>query len=420
MSDLSFNNSDPIRRQIAQRQRRGSAGSILFRIAIAFALLALTTLLLDTINKSMGYIVLKFEQAPADLAAPFGATSLEDLTEAQLIQIIEENVSAGRFRALENEQPMLERSQSNLYDVVMRDVAKPRVDASFNAFQSIVQRDQVFAEAGSQFPGQFIEWRYWVSSDFITNSTSSNPFYAGIRTAILGSVWVTSIAFLFAIPLGVAAAIYLEEYANHERWVNRIIQTNVNNLAGVPSIIYGILGLTVFVRVLEPLTSGAFVGALDADTTANGRTILSAGLTLGLLILPLVIINSQEAIRAVPQALREASYGLGATKWQTIWYHVLPNALGGIFTGTILAVSRAFGETAPLIVVGASTFITTDPTGPFSKFTTLTITIFDWTSRPQAGFSNVAAAGIVVLLTLLLSMNGITIFLRNRYSKRNI
>ena len=153
-------------------------------------------------------------------------------------------------------------------------------------------------------------------------------------------------------------------------------------------------------------------------TTANGRTILSAGLTLGLLILPLIIINAQEAIRAVPNSLRQASYGLGATKWQTIWHHVLPNALPGILTGTILAISRAIGETAPLVVVGASTFITVDPTGPFSKFTTLPIQIYQWTARPQDEFRNIAAAAIIVLLVLLLALNATAVLLRNRFSRR--
>jgi phosphate transport system permease protein len=158
-------------------------------------------------------------------------------------------------------------------------------------------------------------------------------------------------------------------------------------------------------------------GAVDAGTTANGRTIISAGLTLGLLILPIIIIASQEAIRAVPSSLRQASFGLGATKWQTIWHHVLPNALPGVMTGTILSMSRAIGETAPLVVVGASTFITVDPSGPFSKFTVLPIQIYQWTSRPQDEFRNIAAAAIIVLLVLLLTMNATAVLLRNRYSK---
>jgi phosphate transport system permease protein len=168
---------------------------------------------------------------------------------------------------------------------------------------------------------------------------------------------------------------------------------------------------------MEPLTSGSLFGMVD-PTTANGRTILSAGLTLGLLILPLIIINAREAVRAVPRSLREASFGLGATKWQTIWHHVLPSAMPGVLTGTILAISRAIGETAPLVVVGASTFITVDPGGPFSKFTTLPIQIYQWTARPQDEFRNIAAAAIIVLLILLLSLNAAAVFLRNRFSRR--
>jgi phosphate transport system permease protein len=178
------------------------------------------------------------------------------------------------------------------------------------------------------------------------------------------------------------------------------------------------LGLAIFVRTLEPLTSGAIFGFVEAGTTANGRTVLAAGLTLGLLVLPIIIINSQEAIRAVPRSLRNASFGVGATKWQTVWSHVLPNAMPGILTGTILAVSRAIGETAPLVVVGASTAINFDPTSPFSKFTSLPIQIYQWTARPQDEFRALAAASILVLLVLLLSLNASAIFLRNRFSRR--
>jgi len=223
------------------------------------------------------------------------------------------------------------------------------------------------------------------------------------------------IAFVFSVPLGVGAAIYLEEYGGNSR-LAQLIETNINNLAGVPSIIYGMLGLAVFVRVLEPLTSGKLFGVVD-PTTANGRTVLSAGLTIGLLILPLIIINAREAIRAVPHALREAGYGLGATKWQTISAHVLPNAVPGILTGVILAISRALGETAPLVVVGASTFIVVDPNGPFAKFTTLPIQIYQWTARPQAEFQHLAAGAILVLLVLLLAMNATAILLRNKYAR---
>ena len=240
---------------------------------------------------------------------------------------------------------------------------------------------------------------------------------AGARTAILGTLWVIAITIIFAFPTGVGAAIYLEEYADQEKRINRLIQTNINNLAGVPSIIYGMLGLAIFVRALEPITSGAVFGVAD-ETTANGRTILSAGLTLGLLILPIIIISAQEAIRAVPRSLRQASYGLGATRWQTIWHHVLPSAFPGIMTGAILSMSRAIGETAPLVVIGASTFITVDPTSPFSKFTVLPIQIFQWTTRPQGAFRNIAGAAIIVLLIILLAMNATAVILRNRASKK--
>jgi phosphate transport system permease protein len=252
--------------------------------------------------------------------------------------------------------------------------------------------------------------------DFLRRQQSSDPVLAGVRTAILGSLWTIAITILVGFPLGVMAAIYLEEYAA-DNWINRIIQTNINNLAGVPSIIYGILGLAIFVRVLEPFTSGTLFGVAD-PTTANGRTIMSAGLTLALLVLPLIIINSQEAIRAVPGSLRNASYGIGATKWQTVWHHVLPNAMPGILTGTILAVSRAIGETAPLVVVGASTAISFDPSSPFSKFTTLPIQIYQWTARPQEEFRAIAAAAILVLLAMLLTLNAAAILLRNRFSRK--
>jgi phosphate transport system permease protein len=281
---------------------------------------------------------------------------------------------------------------------------------------SLFNRQAVFAEAAEKYPGATLQFKSWLSGDFIVTPQSPDPELAGVRTAILGSLWTIAITILFAFPIGVCAAIYLEEYAT-DTPINRLIQTNINNLAGVPSIIYGILGLAIFVRALESFTSGAVFGTVD-PTTANGRTIISAGLTLGLLVLPLIIINAQEAIRAVPNSLRQASYGMGATRWQTVWHHVLPNAISGILTGAILAVSRAIGETAPLVVVGASTFITFDPDGPFSKFTTLPIQIYQWTARPQAEFRNIAAAAILILLGLLLSLNAAAIVLRNRYSKK--
>ena len=236
--------------------------------------------------------------------------------------------------------------------------------------------------------------------DFITSFPSRLPERAGIQAALLGSIYVVVIAGSLAFILGVGAAIYLEEYATRSRFA-AIIQTNIANLAGVPSIVYGILGLEIFVRSL-----------------GLGKSVIAGGFTLALLVLPIVIIVAEEAIRAVPPSIREGGYALGATRWQTIWHLVLPQAFPGILTGVILAVSRAIGETAPLIVMGALTFVPFSPDGLFSRFTVLPIQIFNWVSRPQEGFHEAAAAGIIVLLVLLLSMNALAIFLRNTFQKR--
>ncbi len=240
-----------------------------------------------------------------------------------------------------------------------------------------------------------------LSWSFFTSYPSRFPEQAGIRSALLGTLWVMALTALFSVPLGVAAAIYLEEYAPRNR-VTRLIELNINNLAGVPSIIYGLLGLELFVRGMR----------LE-------RSILAGALTLSLLILPILITASREALRAVPMGLREAAFALGATRWQVIRHQVLPVAFPGILTGMILALSRAIGETAPLITIGALTFVAFDPKSPFDKFTVLPIQIFNWVSRPQAGFHARAAGAILVLLAVLLAMNSLAIYLRNRLQRRH-
>jgi len=235
---------------------------------------------------------------------------------------------------------------------------------------------------------------------FLNSFPSRFPERAGIKAAIWGSVWILGLTAVIAFPLSVGAAIYLEEYAPRNR-VTRIIQTNIANLAGVPSIVYGILGLALFVRGLQ-----------------LQRSVLSGALTLSLLILPVMIMAAQEAIRAVPDTIRQAAYGLGATKWQVVRSQVLPMAMPGILTGTILSLSRAVGETAPLIMIGALTFIAFTPQGIMDSFTVLPIQIFNWVSRPQDEFRALAAGAIIVLLVLLLTMNAAAIILRNRYQKR--
>jgi phosphate transport system permease protein len=239
----------------------------------------------------------------------------------------------------------------------------------------------------------------WLSMDLITNKASSTPEKAGLRPAILGTLWVIGLTALFAFPVGVGAAVYLEEYAPNNRWT-RILKTNIANLAGVPSVVYGLLGLGVFVSWLT-----------------LGRTVLSGALTMALLILPVVIIASQEAIRAVPPSLREAAFALGATKWQVARDHVIPAAMPGILTGIILSMSRAMGETAPLLVVGAAAYVTFDPSGVMSKYTVLPVQIYQWAQRPQQDFRDLAAAAIIVLLVLLLLLNAVAIYLRQRFSK---
>ena len=367
---------DEYTRLVQRRQRQGRIWAVVFQLATLVGILALTALLYNIATESFGLVALENEVNPAELA--IGGVPLEALSKEQLQGILKANISAGLLRRLEDDQPFAERTRESVYELVLERVVKPRIVATWPLQTSLFQRGQIEREMAEKHPDAVLQFRSWVNPNFVSNTQSSIPIQAGVRTALFGSLWVILITILFAFPIGVGAAIYLEEYAEANR-INRLIQTNINNLAGVPSIIYGMLGLAIFVRVMEPMTSGALFGVVD-QATANGRTILSAGLTLGLLILPLIIINAQEAIRSVPSTLRQAGYGLGATQWQVIWHHVLPSAMPGIMTGTILSVSRAIGETAPLVVIGASTFIAVDPSGPFSKFTVLPIQIYQWTS----------------------------------------
>lgn len=240
----------------------------------------------------------------------------------------------------------------------------------------------------------------YINLDFFQNYASRRPEASGIKAALVGSLWLIAIVAPVSFILGVGCAIYLEEYAKKNKFT-RFIQLNISNLAGVPSIVFGLLGLTIFVRTL-----------------GLGRSILAGGLTMSLLILPIIVVAAQEAIRAVPKEMREASYGMGATKWQTIRKIVFPAALPGILTGTILALSRAIGETAPLIVIGAFSFVAFLPENLLSGFTVLPIQIYNWTSRPQEEFQYVAAAGIIVLLGILIIMNSIAVFIRNKFENR--
>jgi len=235
---------------------------------------------------------------------------------------------------------------------------------------------------------------------FITDLPSRKAEKSGIYTALMGSIWILLLTTIIAFPVGVAAGVYLEEYSKKNR-LSALLEINISNLAGVPSIIYGLLGLEVFVRIM-----------------GLGASVLAGALTLSLLILPIIIVATREAVKAVPSSIRDASYALGASKWQTIWNQILPASGGGILTGVILALSRAVGETAPLIVVGALAYVPFAPTNPLDEFSVLPIQIFNWISRPQHGFIENAAAAIIILLLITFVMNGIAVYFRNKWQKK--
>lgn len=427
-------------------------------VSLLVVVLALATLLYTIIDDSFGLVAVVNQQEPEAVVAGLGhdpaETTLGDLEFDELVDLLVANVTSGVGRRLEREQRFYAdrlvfespeiwneicgsgepptgcgrgaRGRDDVYALVLERVVQPDVIASYPLVPSLLDPEGFDEEVRLGFEaGRFaeytpeqvqVEWRAWFNPTFVRTPQNATPEIAGIRTAILGSMWLVIITVAFAVPVGVGAAIYLVEYARPTR-LNGFIQTNINNLAGVPSIIYGMLGLAIFVRLFGSFTSGALFTA-GVPPSENGRTVLSAGLTLGLLALPVVIISAQEALKAVPDSIRSAGLALGATRWQTVRNQVLPVALPGILTGTILAVARAVGETAPLILVGAASFITSDPTGPFSKFTALPIQIFQWTSRPQPEFQNIAAAASIALLLLLLTLNAAAVILRNRYSRR--
>lgn len=458
--DPHFPTEDEYLVLLSRRTRRARAFQFTCLAMLTIAVIALATLLYTIISDSFGLVAVVNENEPEDIVAALGhdpdTTSLGDLSHDELVGLLEANVSSGVGRRLEREKRFYEdrlvfepraswdalcgssdatpgctsgtRSKDDVYRLVQERVVVPDVIASYELLPSVFNPGAFETEVLTAFettPQRFgeytadqvtFEWRAWFNPGFLVTPSNSVPEVAGIRTAMLGSAWLVLITVVFAVPVGVGAAIYMVEFAKPSR-INDLIQTNINNLAGVPSIIYGMLGLAILVRVLEPFTSGAIFtsGVAPSD---NGGTIISAGITLGLLTLPVVIISSQEALKAVPDSLRHAGLGLGATKWQTVRSQVLPVALPGILTGTILAVARAIGETAPLILVGSASFLTADPTGPFSKFTALPIQIFNWTSFPQEEFRNIAAAAIIALLLLLLTLNAAAVILRNRYSRK--
>lgn len=279
------------------------------------------------------------------------------------------------------------------------DRTQPHVLQTWSLWEGLYNRAELQQHTRENYPEAEFRFFSWVNLNFITNYPSRFPEMSGFRSPLIGSLLIIGLTAILSFPIGAGAAIYLEEYGA-KGWVSRIIETNISNLAGVPSIIYGLLALTVFVRMF-----GDFTG---------GRTVIAGALTMTLLSLPVIIVAAREAIRAVPGSQRQAAYALGATRWETIASHVLPSALPGIMTGTILAMSRAIGETAPLITIGALTYIAFDPNNLRDVFTVMPIQIFNWVSLPQQTFHNLASAGIIVLLSILLSMNLIAVIIRRK------
>jgi phosphate transport system permease protein len=279
---------------------------------------------------------------------------------------------------------------------------RPRGRWSGRAFSGFLLLSLVigFATLGALVLQVVLKGYRWVDLVLLLEPPSAEPLIAGAEPAILATIYLGVLLLLFTVPLGVGTAIYLEEYADRDRWYNRLLEVNIQNLAAVPSIVYGILGLAFLVRGI-----------------GLGRVLLAGAMILTLLVLPTVIIAAREAIRAVPDSIRQAAYALGATKWQVVWRQVLPAATPGIATGSILALSRGLGETAPLLLVGALTYVSFNPT-ILGEFTALPVQIYQWVARPQEEFRVLAASGIIVLLAILLTLNAFAIWLRNRYERR--
>ncbi len=396
------------------RQQKNRIAGIIFQLATIIGIFTLLLLLFSIFNEAFGYVIFVNEKSPKEIYD--SEKNLGDASKEELILILEENISKGLMRRFNSELSFTERSSENILELVLTEVVNPQVVKAWSLTSSLFEKKKILETLYRDYPEGNLEFRSWLSIHFLLSHQSSIPEKTGIITALTGSLMLLIIALVVAFPLGVGTAVYLEEYAKPNSFTS-LIQLNIYNLAGIPSIIYGMLGLAVFVRFLEPVTSGKIFSSA-INNTANGRTILSAGLTLGVLILPIIIINAQEAIRGVPNSLKFSSFGLGATKWQTIWHHILPYSMDRILTGSILAVSRALGETAPLIVIGASTFVAQKPDSIFAKFTALPIQIYQWTARPQPEFRKVAAAAIIVLLILLLTLNAGAIFLHNHHNRK--
>ncbi len=386
-----------------RRSRRNSLAFILLHLGAILSFLSVAILLLSVLNNVFGLVLLEYAVHPKQV---YGDGEPDRLDRNQLEDILSEHLTEHLKRRMESDRPVTERDSENLIEMINRYVLAPRILEAWTLGESLFQQDAIRRVQNSR-PGTTLQFRSWLSKDFLTSPQHQEPQFAGIRTALLGSLWILGVLVAIALPIGLGTAIYLEEYARPERWYNRLIEMNIDSLAGVPSLVFGLLGLAVFVPAL-------------ASFEGDGRNVLAAGMTLSILVLPVVIMESREALRDVPLSLRMAGFSLGATRWQILQYHILPASMGRIISAMILAISRAFGEAAPLIVLGTSAFLSSDPVSLLSRAVALPVQIFQWTLRPQSQFRNNAAAAIVVLLLLSLLLNSLAVFVRHRASERSI
>lgn len=378
--------------QVQKRHSRGRVFATLCAIATWIGVAMLVVLLFDVFTDSTGWVFSRADRDPRlfemKLQNEPGFEEMARQKDPGLFSKMEAKVKARSRRADARGEPL---TQAEIEEIEME------------VIHSAYMTDPLYYEKFEMEPafGERMQVVGGIVYDVLWNFASRYPSKAGFKAAIVGSLWLLVFTALFAIPIGVSAAVYLEEYATKNR-INRFIEVNISNLAGVPSIVYGILGLAVFVR------------GFGIEGWGLGRSVLAGALTMSLLILPVIIIAAREAIKAVPDSIRQGAYGLGATRWQTVRHHILPVALPGILTGVILAMSRAIGETAPMIMIGALSYVAFTPEHPLDDFTVLPIQIYNWVSMPQEEFHLLAACGILVLLIVLLLMNSVAIYIRHR------
>lgn len=394
--------------QLKARHRKGSIFKILTFIPIVLAIGLIILLLADSAVDTLSWQVVESQNSGKNFAFFEGFAFSNSWNRVVRLDLAAQGKSEQEIDAFFADKEELRKfALRNRVELMWRADGKPLRWILTGSKDKRI-KDYGFFEGLSKMPeikaklkeGQHFYLNPWFDWSFFTKNASRTPVMAGLSSALIGTLWVIAFVILISVPIGVGSAIYLEEYAPNN-WFTRFIEINLRNLAGVPSIVYGILGLYVFVRLM-----------------GMGPVVLAASLTLSLLILPVVVIAAREAIRAVPSTLLQASYGLGATRWQTVSQVILPNALSGIVTGVILSVARAIGETAPLLLVGAAAFIPRLPNSPFSTYTVIPIQIYSWIAENDVEFRHVASAGIFALLIVLALLYGIAFYLRRRFETK--